>query len=449
MNNELFWRMFEFVINFFECAIILGFPLASQGRKCSRKKHLITLSLCFTALLCTEYCYMYLFEMQNLVFIAISFTYAILTLKGSLPKRLAVSILPTFLLSLVNSLTIFIYSALFSVPINSLFQLSVPRVVVMIVSKLLFFLVLLALVRISSRNNKFDTFQWLTTGGTFLASGIALSLIIGYVRPEGFPDRHQVALFIVIICILLMSLGTMVLVTRITRGNEIKAKHALLLREQNLQKQSMELISVGNQEIRRIKHDLKNYITNISLLIDDGKYEQAREECRVVAGDIAMVPTVIQTGCLPLDLLVNQKFSQCRLKDIAANFSLTCPLENWNYTELCSALNNLFDNAIEYTSMLPVPDRKIQFEIVKRGNECIFDLVNKISFSVLSENPELKTTKADSENHGIGHISAQRILEKLGGRLEYSEMGNWFSAKAILPYDFEKSEQQAISDKAR
>jgi sensor histidine kinase regulating citrate/malate metabolism len=60
---------------------------------------------------------------------------------------------------------------------------------------------------------------------------------------------------------------------------------------------------------------------------------------------------------------------------------------------------------------------------------------NKILSSVLSENPDLETTKKDAENHGFGIKSIRDIIEKYNGTIDFYEYDNFFCADAFIPIE--------------
>lgn len=61
---------------------------------------------------------------------------------------------------------------------------------------------------------------------------------------------------------------------------------------------------------------------------------------------------------------------------------------------------------------------------------------NRVSSSVLNENPNLKTTDTDTENHGFGIISMKNIVKRYNGELRFSEIGDKFVTEVWLSNNF-------------
>ena len=58
---------------------------------------------------------------------------------------------------------------------------------------------------------------------------------------------------------------------------------------------------------------------------------------------------------------------------------------------------------------------------------------NRISKSVLDENPELKSTKADSEKHGFGVNQIKEIVESYSGMTDFYEEDGFFIVNMFIP----------------
>ena len=48
-------------------------------------------------------------------------------------------------------------------------------------------------------------------------------------------------------------------------------------------------------------------------------------------------------------------------------------------------------------------------------------------------NKELKTTKADKQTHGYGHLIIEDVINRLNGMVEYKESDGMFSVQLIIP----------------
>ena len=124
----------------------------------------------------------------------------------------------------------------------------------------------------------------------------------------------------------------------------------------------------------------------------------------------------------------------------AANFDLELIVsinddmkEFKEFPDVVSIIGNLCDNAIEYLSKNDVTDKRIILEIL-HNNSGMYKISckNMTTGSVLSDNPELKTSKDDFENHGLGINIIRANAEKHLGDFEYFEENGYITFTVLL-----------------
>lgn len=75
---------------------------------------------------------------------------------------------------------------------------------------------------------------------------------------------------------------------------------------------------------------------------------------------------------------------------------------------------------------------RIKVNIENKRNYLCITIGNTIISSVLKNNSKLKTTKRDSEHHGIGTQSMKSITEKYDGMIEFYETGSMFVTNIMI-----------------
>ncbi len=81
-------------------------------------------------------------------------------------------------------------------------------------------------------------------------------------------------------------------------------------------------------------------------------------------------------------------------------------------------LSNLLDNAIAGCS---ISEPSIELTISRKKSLTYIAVCNSIDSSVLENNPELVTNKADSSDHGFGIKSIKNIVKKYEGSVDFKE----------------------------
>lgn len=200
---------------------------------------------------------------------------------------------------------------------------------------------------------------------------------------------------------------------------------------ENIQKQDGEIRNL-HENVRRIKHDMKNHLMVIASYLNGGNYDSAKAYTSEILDKLNAVHSYIETGNSLLNHILNEKLNTAREKGI----SVKAEIENLSFKKMESLdfsalLSNILDNAIEACENENSPEISVVIT-QRRGYETIL-ATNKISASVLGVNPHLSTTKADSANHGMGIPQIKAITEKYGGMCDFYEEDGCFCACAFIP----------------
>lgn len=180
----------------------------------------------------------------------------------------------------------------------------------------------------------------------------------------------------------------------IKKENEIKDKHFAELKAQYV-------------EYRRLRHDYINHLRIIKELNDPEKlreYTQAIEEKFEKMGKVSFCDN------LAVDALLSLKNNEAVKQEVDASFEV-CSLEDCSIGDfdLCVVIANLLDNAIEGASK--TKDGYMHMKIVRKAERIIITAKN--SAPVVDMN--LKTSKKNADNHGIGIDNIREIAQKHDG----------------------------------
>lgn len=256
-----------------------------------------------------------------------------------------------------------------------------------------------------------------------------------------------VAILIVHIIILLCLLIKVYLQIKSTRQKEAEKDKLLtetIARNLDLEKELSEMkaeytkqqdmakeIKNIQEQSRLLKHDMKNHILVILSCLEAEKLKEARDYTSNILDNLNKMYTYINVGNSLMNYILNSKLS--RAKELG--IEIKAEIENLAFdymdsVDFSSLLNNLLDNAILAASNSA--EKRLEVVISNRNGFDSIMVKNSIDTSVLSVNPDLKSTK-QGENHGFGMVQIRKITEKYQGMIDIYEKDSRFVINVVYP----------------
>ena len=182
------------------------------------------------------------------------------------------------------------------------------------------------------------------------------------------------------------------------------------------------------QEIRMLKHDLKNQMTAIGGYLDQDDINHARQALYLLQNHIAQREKVYYTRNVAINSVLNAKEIEIQAKGIEYDFQVKMPETIKMYeSDLISVVGNLLDNAIEACSI--VKEKKyIKFDLYYYGSSIVISCEN----STASRVTNLKTRKPNRPYHGLGLKSIDRVIERYSGGKKIITTDNSFKIELNL-----------------
>lgn len=184
------------------------------------------------------------------------------------------------------------------------------------------------------------------------------------------------------------------------------------------------------QQIRLLKHDMKNHTLVILSYLEENKIEEARGYAGEILGKLNSMYTYVNVGNSLLSYIINSKLS--RAKELGVE--IKAEIENLPFTYIDSVdfsalLNNMLDNAI--CAALNSRKKRLLVNISSRKGIDVITVKNSIDESVLKNNPELKSSK-EEPGHGYGMKQIKAITEKYNGNIDIYEKKEMFIVSVML-----------------
>ena len=193
------------------------------------------------------------------------------------------------------------------------------------------------------------------------------------------------------------------------------------------------------EKLRRERHELKNHYFYLLTLLKENRTKELSQFLEERLGGDSQEKAPIRTGNALIDYILNRKTGQAQSAGIKTCTDLSVPSHlPVNENALCTILLNLLDNAIEASRRETDPD--IQISLKCANQNLVIKISNKTDPVRIADNPALKTTKEDPENHGVGLAIVEETVRKQGGIYHWKMQENYFVSTVLLP--LEESERK-------
>nr|WP_276536505.1 GHKL domain-containing protein [Tissierella carlieri] len=188
------------------------------------------------------------------------------------------------------------------------------------------------------------------------------------------------------------------------------------------------------KQMRGWRHDYHNHMQVMKAYLELGKYEDMDEYLNELDKDLTNIDTVLKTGNLMVDAILNSKLSMAISQGININAKAIVPKNlQVSDVDLCIIIGNLMDNAMEAATKLENPeDRFIRVYIREMKNQLYISITNSVGGEVKKINLEYISTKLGL-NHGLGLKRIDSIVNKYNGFINRQNEEGVFATEIILP----------------
>lgn len=193
------------------------------------------------------------------------------------------------------------------------------------------------------------------------------------------------------------------------------------------------------RQMRGWKHDYHNHLQAIKAYISTGQIDELLCFCDRLEEDLKSVDTVVKTGNIMLDAILNSKLSLAKQREIEVNIKAAVP-DKLQITDvdLCVLIGNLLDNAME-ACVKTQEANEWEFEnpfirvyIGMKGHQLYICVTNSVYGKINKSGGRFISTKG-SPSHGFGLMRIDKVCEKYGGYCKRNSEPGVFSTEILLP----------------
>lgn len=187
------------------------------------------------------------------------------------------------------------------------------------------------------------------------------------------------------------------------------------------------------KQMRGWRHDYHNHIQTMKAHLSLNHISELSDYLGELDADLTAVDTVIKTGNVMVDAILNSKLSLATAKSISINAKAIVP-ERLNISEidLCVIIGNLLDNATEACLKLENPEERFIRVYIGILKEQLYIYVSNSAGEVKRSGKTYVSTK-NSDTHGFGLMRVDRIAGKYGGYINRANEEGVFATEIMLP----------------
>lgn len=187
------------------------------------------------------------------------------------------------------------------------------------------------------------------------------------------------------------------------------------------------------RQMRGWRHDYHNHIQAMKAHLALGQMDELDQYLNKLDTDLTVVDTVIKTGNIMVDAILNSKLSLIGSKDIPVNARAFVPKSlQISEIDLCVIIGNLLDNAMEACCRINDPAGRFIRVYIGTLKEQLY-----ISVTNASDSPVRRAGRgylsAKGEGHGFGLLRVDKIADKYGGYVNRQHEQGVFATEVMLP----------------
>lgn len=309
---------------------------------------------------------------------------------------------------------------------NDLFQQGLGRVIGMVISKIMYFWMAAAMIRILTKKVKeLPLKYWISI---LLTPIISIILLYGMTVPVLEHEGSSIIFVYIIsmIGIVYINISTF----NFFEGYSKQLKLAFLENVAEREAENYRALKLSYHEMKTLKHDFKNELDTLNKLISDRKYENAEAHISELSNFIEKSAAVCYTGNEAVDSLINIKIKTAEQNKIRIITKMDIRTSlNANSVELCRIFANALDNAVEACCNLKDTDKFICISIKEIDENMLIEISNS---SNEVDTSDFTSTKPHNGLHGYGIQSIYSSAARIGGTLSFQYYDRIFKLKLLV-----------------
>ena len=417
--------VFELLVNVFEAFVLVHFIFSfhKYDYKSKRSKSIYAAcSVGYAALVSIMNSFVPFEGMLGFVYVLYILIISLIFLKGSIWSKLFAACLSNLIILLITIVVSDLISNVFKDDLYILYtQKGIGRfLTIILVQALIFCAFDIILKVIVSENVRLKFREWILILSVFGISITALVLIRSTLLVSKINLEQSIYLLISEICLILINFVCFYMTYSLCKSNHETEELRIKQQRYNLSIQYAESVKNQYNEMKILRHDMKQEYVVISGLLEAGKTESAVDYIRSRMNSLSKAEIYMDVGDDRINSILNSKLSYAKSSGIEVICSSSGDISGIDDADLCILIGNLMDNAIEGSLASNVDTKFLEAKIVGDEVKIRIQITNSASEESGKNIINGVTSKADKSAHGFGIKSIQYIVRKYNGSVNYT-----------------------------
>lgn len=189
------------------------------------------------------------------------------------------------------------------------------------------------------------------------------------------------------------------------------------------------------RQMRGWRHDYHNHIQTLKAYRSLGEDAKVDEYLNSLETDLTSVDTLIKSGNIMVDAIVNSKISIAKMRHISVNVKVVVPRSlTISEIDLCVIIGNLLDNAVEACMKLESESNRFIRVYMDIKRDSLYLSITNSSGGKVGHG--YRSSKG--ENHGFGLMRVDGIVDKHSGYIRRGHEDGAFTTEVMLPLSNKK-----------
>ncbi|MDR0917929.1 MAG: GHKL domain-containing protein [Oscillospiraceae bacterium] len=369
------------------------------------------------------------------LFCLITFIYSVIFLKGKIQYKALLCVINVVIHSVIIIFTLSLFSVFTDK--NNLEIINNDnyiRIITLFADKIIYFICVNLVLRFTkNKNHNLNFIEWIIILVIFIVSYIALLTLWQLSRDSNL--KYSPLVITSSISLGLISILVYFLLNKLSDNNYLREEYNLLKLKNQTEIKIYSEISSQYEELNCLRHDLSHHLT---VIFDFAENNKSDKICEYISNlrnfNISINPDdTVYTKNNIIDLVLNNKIYLAKQNNIPFKFkiNITSIDKITEYSnQIGTVLANLLDNAINASIESEI--KTIELKIYNVNDFIVIIVKNRVNFNIISDNPNLRTSKRDKNKHGFGLLSVKSIVNKCNGTFEIKTTDDYFIANVVI-----------------